>query len=388
MIDKINKVNETNFKNVVEEITDKVTTMTNNSLEQSIVDILTRKFQTIQSGRLKGIKIDNETYKRLKSIASEIIGVTISKNGRISYKKVKDITAKQVQDINQKLLEKIEKLSTETVNGKTVDKTLSPEERAKVSDLQLAMSFNESLLLDQNDPIKTNALEQVEFSLNQLEEFGRTSLQVQLLKDATGYMNRTLRVLEDMGIKLDPLAELEREGVKNITQDDIIKKFIEMKKEISVDAGRGSETTPKGFKRLKAVVGGILKQIDLKVIGSAEDLTGLMDRISLSTGEIFEGATQEIVTDQVRKATRVYKARMMANTGIIEAKLTDLFGKKWAKMNMKNSNQTEEIVINKQKDDIIQKEIDRVTKDKSISEGERSELLSELHEAQNKILCC
>ena len=42
-------------------------------------------------------------------------------------------------------------------------------------------------------------------------------------------MNRTLRVLEDMGIKLDPLAELEREGVKNITQDDIIKKFIEMK---------------------------------------------------------------------------------------------------------------------------------------------------------------
>ena len=60
---------------------------------------------------------------------------------------------------------------------------------------------------------------------------------------------------------------------------------------------------------------------------------------------------------------------MMANAIIIEAKLTDLFGKKWAKMNMKNSNQTEEIVINKQKDDIIQKEIDRVTKDKSISEG-------------------
>ena len=66
LIDKINRVTESNFKNVVEEITDKVTTMTNNSLEQSIVDILTRKFQTIQSGRLKGIKIDNETYKRLK----------------------------------------------------------------------------------------------------------------------------------------------------------------------------------------------------------------------------------------------------------------------------------------------------------------------------------
>ena len=73
MIDKINKVNETNFKNVVEEITDKVTTMTNNSLEQSIVDILTRKFQTIQSGRLKGIKIDNETYKKIKN-ASENYG--------------------------------------------------------------------------------------------------------------------------------------------------------------------------------------------------------------------------------------------------------------------------------------------------------------------------
>ena len=384
MIDKINKVNKDNFKIVVEEITDKVTTMTNNSLEQSIVDILTRKFQTIQSGRLKGIKIDNETYKRLKSIASDIIGITIDKKGKISYKKVKEITAEEVQKKNQKLLEKIENLSTETINGEKVNKTLTPEERAKVSDLQLAMSFNESLLLEQNDPIKTNALEQIEFSLNQLEEFGRTALQIQLLKDATGYMNRTLRVLEDMGVKIDPLAELEREGKENITQDDIIKKFIEMKKDIVVDAGRGSETTPKGFKRLKAVVGGILKQIDLKVIGSAEDLTGLMDRISLSTGEIFEGATQEIVSDQVRKATRMYKARMMANTGIIESKMTQLFGKKWTRMNMKNSQQTEEIVINKEKDIIIQKEIDRVTKDKKLSEGERSDLLSALHEAQNK----
>ena len=83
-----------------------------------------------------------------------------------------------------------------------------------------------------------------------------TNNKIQLLKDATGYMNRTLRVLEDMGVKIDPLAELEREGKENITQDDIIKKFIEMKKDIVVDAGRGSETTPKGFKRLKAVVGG------------------------------------------------------------------------------------------------------------------------------------
>ena len=384
MVDKINKVNKTNFKNVVQEITDKVTTMTNNSLEESVVDILTRKFQIIQSGRLKGIKIDNETFKRIKRIASDIIGITIDKKDKISYKKVKEITAKEVQKINQKLLEKIESLSTETIDGKKVDKTLTPEERAKVSDIQLAMSFNESLLLEQNDPIKTNALEQIEFSLNQLEEFGRTSLQIQLLKDATGYMNRTLRVLEDMGIKLDPVAELEREGKENITQDDIIKKFIEMKKEMVVDAGRGVETTPKGFKRLKAVVGGLLKQIDLKVIGSAEDLTGLMDRISLSTGEIFEGATQEIVSDEVRKATRMYKARMMANTGIINAKMTKLFGKKWERVTMKNSQQNEELVINKQKNDVIQKEIDRVTKDKKMSEGEKTDLLKELHKAQNK----
>ena len=384
MVDKINKVNKTNFKNVVQEITDKVTTMTNNSLEESVVDILTRKFQIIQSGRLKGIKIDNETFKRIKRIASDIIGITIDKKGKISYKKVKEITAKEVQKINQKLLEKIESLSTETIDGKKVDKTLTTEERAKVSDIQLAMSFNESLLLEQNDPIKTNALEEIEFSLNQLEEFGRTSLQIQLLKDATGYMNRTLRVLEDMGIKLDPVAELEREGKENITQDDIIKKFIEMKKEIVVDAGRGVETTPKGFKRLKAVVGGLLKQIDLKVIGSAEDLTGLMDRISLSTGEIFEGATQEIVSDEVRKATRMYKARMMANTGIIEAKMIKLFGKKWERNTMKNSQQNEELVINKQKNDVIQKEIDRVTKDKKMSEGEKTDLLKELHKAENK----
>ena len=384
MVDKINKVNKTNFKNVVKEVTDKVTTMTNNSLEESVVDLLTRKFQIIQSGRLKGIKIDNETFKRIKRIASDIIGITIDKKNKISYKKKKDITAKEVETINQKLLEKIEALSQEKIDGKIIDKTLSAEDRAKVADYQLAISFNATLLLEQNDPIKTNALEQIEFSLNQLEETGRATLQIKLLKDATGYMDRALRVLEDMGVKIDPVAELEREGKENITQDDIIKKFIEMKKEMVIDAGRGVETTPKGFKRLKSVVGGLLKQIDLKVIGSAEDLTGLMDRISLSTGEIFEGATQEIVSDEVRKATRMYKARMMANTGIINAKMTKLFGKKWDRVNMKNSQQNEELVINKQKNDVIQKEIDRVTKDKKMSEGEKTDLLKELHKAQNK----
>lgn len=389
MVDKINRVNKNNYKNILEEITDKVTTMTNQSLEKSIIDILTRKFTTIQSGRLKGVKIDNETFKRLKSIASNILGGKIDlKKGTISIQIPKKLTAKQINDHNQKILNKIEALSTEMVEiggvKVKVDKTLSEQEQALVADLSLAMNFNNSLTLKQNDPIKTNALENIEFSLNQLEEMGRTSMQLQLQKDASGYMDRALKVLADMGVKLDPLGELEREGKENITQQDVIKKFLELKKDLAIDLSRGKQEKLATTQKLKLAIKTIFKKMETYIIGSAEDMTGLMDRISLSTGEIFGGATQVLVSDQIRKATRMYKARMMANTGIIEAKLTQLLGKKWSRKTMKNSNETESVVINQEKNDIIQKEIDRVGKDTKITSGERTDLLAQLHKAQNK----
>jgi hypothetical protein len=388
MVDKINRVNKNNYKNILEEITDKVTTMTNQSLEKSIIDILTRKFLTIQSGRLKGVKIDRKTYKRLKSIASNILGGKIDpKKGTISIQIPKNLTAEQINDHNQTILDKIEALSTEMVAiggvKVKVDKTLSEQEQALVTDLDLAMNFNNSLALEQNDPIKTNALESIEFSLNQLEEMGRTSMQLQLQKDAAGYMDRALKVLADMGVKLDPLGELQREGKENITQQDVIKKFLELKKDLAIDLTRGKQEKLAVTKRFKLAVKTVVKKIETSLIGSSEDLTGLMDRISLSTGEIFGGATQSIVSDQVRKATRMYKARMMANTGIVEAKLTEFLGKKWSRKTMKNSNETESVVINQEKNDIIQKEIDRIGKDTKMTSGERTDLLAQLHKAQN-----
>ena len=388
MIDKINRVNKNTYKNIIAEITDKVTTMTNQSLEESILDILTRKFAIIQSGRLKGIKIDNETYKRLKSIASHILGGKVDKKGIITIQLPTKLTAEQIEDHNQTILNKIDALSTEMVEiggvKVKIDKTLSEQEQALIADLSLAMNFNNSLVLDQNDPIKTNALEQIEFSLNQLEEMGRTSMQLQLQKDAWGYMDRALKVLADMGVKLDPLGELEREGKENITQQDIIKKFLELKKDLAIDLSRGKQEKLAVTKRFKLAVKTVVNKIETSIIGTAEDLTGLMDRISLSTGEIFGGATQVLVTDQIRKATRMYKSRMMANTGIVEAKLTQVLGKKWSRKTMKNSNETEPIVINQEKNDIIQKEIARVEKDTKITSGEKTDLLAQLHKAQNE----
>ena len=73
LIDKVNRINKTNFESVNDEVFKVVTSKTNKSLQESIFNILNRKFTTIQSGRLKGVSIDNETRKKIERINSMMV---------------------------------------------------------------------------------------------------------------------------------------------------------------------------------------------------------------------------------------------------------------------------------------------------------------------------
>jgi hypothetical protein len=125
----------------------------------------------------------------------------------------------------------------------------------------------------------------------------------------------------------------------------------------------------------------MLNSFDRNVFASAEDLTGLIDRIVTQPGELFEGDTQTIVQKAVREATRMYKARMMGQKDIFENKMTELFGKKWLKNNAKNSQQTETIIVSQAKNDQLIKEKEKVMADKSLTSGEQTAKVKELDDA-------
>ena len=393
LIDKINAVDETNYDAVVAEITDIATELANKNLNKSILDILNETFTEIQSGRLKGVKVSQEVKDRIYKIAQNTIGYVPGKKGsqgKIPNKdtaKNWDITNEDMVAHSLMLRQKIRSLETETViiNGEKVlvNKNFTTKEAREISDLAVALQYSEALVnFANNDPLQTNALEQVLFNLQQLQEFGISGLQLQLLRNATAYMNNAIKLLQDMGVIIDPLKELEAEGKENITQDDVLKKFKKLKEKIRIDAERGRVKKVGVRKRLSLQVSQIAKYVNTK-LGTAEDLTGLMDRISLSTGDLFGGITQEIVTKEVRKASRMFKGRMLKHELEFGIKMTELFGKRWLKKNRQNNNQTDQIIISEAKQIVLENERDRILKDKKMSSGEQQVLIQAIDKEIN-----
>ncbi|HAI18183.1 MAG TPA: hypothetical protein DCM10_09270, partial [Xanthomarina gelatinilytica] len=135
-------------------------------------------------------------------------------------------------------------------------------------------------------------------------------------------------------------------------------------------AGRGLVKPITVRKRLALGVKTNIKAV-LTYLGSAEDLAGLMDRISLSTGELFGGFSQDLVSNEVRKASRIYKGRMLNHELAFSMKMTELFGKKWTKANRENSQLNESIVISEAKQTVIDNEISRINADTEMSSGEK-----------------
>jgi hypothetical protein len=388
LIDKINAVTEENFEAVVKEVTDVATTITNKQLNNNILDILNRSYETVQSGRLKGTSITKAIKDRINSIQENIIGYVPGKKGRKGTIQLpKEISQTEIDEVNAKLLAKIEALEKETISiggvKTVVNRTLTPEQAQEVADLGMAVAYNNTLSMEQNDGLKTNAYEQILFGLSQLQSMGITGLQLELLRDSTKYMNNTLKMLREMGVSLDPEQELKDEGKTNITQGDILAKFRELKNKIKIDASRG-KIKPIGVrKRLALGIKENIKAVERYVFGTAEDLAGLMDRISLSTGELFGGFSQEMVSNEIRKASRIYKGRMLRHELGFSMKMTELYGKSWTKFNRANSNETESIIVSQAKQDILEQEEARVKADKTMESGEKEVLLNAIYKEIN-----
>jgi hypothetical protein len=376
LIDKVNRINKENFDSVKDEVFKVVTSKTNKSLQESIFNILNRKFTTIQSGRLKGVSIDNETRKKIERINSMIVNPKS--------------TADEIMEANEQLLKEYNSIAKEEVSVNKETRTqakssLDEDALSRLAEITIAMQINNSFLAEMNDPNKTTLLSEVLNSLNQMQETGRANLEYVLLNDAITYRENERKVFKEMtGIDLDAKQSLIDQGVpeNEITEGMINVEFNKLKQDVSVDAKRkGGLKPPTVRKRFQNLINKMLNSIDRNVFASAEDLTGLIDRIVTQPGELFEGDTQTIVQKAVREATRMYKARMMGQKDIFENKMTELFGKRWLKNNAKNSQQTETIIVSQAKNDQLIKEKEKVMADKSLTSGEQTAKVKELDDA-------
>ena len=385
LIDKVNRVNATNFDSVKDEVFKIVTKKTNESLETSLFDILNKKYTVIQSGRLKGVKIDNKTRKKLDRIRKLVIGEQ-SINP--------DATGNEILDANTELLKMYEAITKKEVEGKKdgdvikVNKTeFSENDLETMAEITLAMQINTSFSQEMNDPNKTTQLSSVISSLNQIETTGKANLEYQLLQDAIKYRENERAVYKDMtGIDIDAKQSLIDQGIpeNEITEYMITKEFQAIKKDVALDAKeRGGLKAKNVIARFRGSIKSLAASMEQGLFGTAEDMTGLITRISTQPGEIFEGATQEITQKEIRKASRMFKGRILNQQLIFSEKMTELFGKKWTAVNRKNSTETETIVRSVVKDEILKDQINELTKNKT--KKNKSEVAAKIKELNEKI---
>ena len=374
LIDKVNRVNATNFKSVKDEVFKIVTTKTNERLESVLFKMLDKEYTTIQSGRFKGVKIDNETRKKLNRINKLVVNP--------------DSTGDQIMTANEDLLDLYNKVSTEEKVDEKGEKTrvkkstFSKDDLQTMAEITIAMQINTSFTQEMNDSNKTTQLSSVISSLKQIEQFGKANFEYELLQDAIQYRENERAVYKDMtGIDIDAKQSLIDQGIpeNEITEFMINEEFQKIKKDVSLDAKESGGLKVEGvIKRFKGSLNSLATKIEQGLFGSAEDMTGLIDRISTQPGEIFEGATQELTQKKIRSSSRVYKSRMIGQQLSLSNKMTELFGNKWININRKNSQMTESIVRSKVKDDLLQEQLKEAQENKTLKKGERTDLINSI----------
>jgi hypothetical protein len=279
-----------------EQVEKRVTEMNNENLIQKISKMLDLKqyAKKDRNGKIiKGRRIDPETLKRLEGIVANLIDPSMDVDEMVKAVEERvDSLQKQIDELNSK-------------------EELSVEDMTKIVDLNIAMQYNQSMLLENDNIYKTAALDNVHNSLGEIVTFGRAVLQDRINKRHKSYVEQLERAYYDItGNKID----MSQEGAKE--------KLAEM--------SRGMRNKAKKD-RVDRRVRGIFQKIKSSLNGGIQDLSGYMNIISTLPGEMFEGEMQDIVTDRVDASTRMYKGRMLQIKEVLETKLREIYGRGWEK---------------------------------------------------------
>ena len=228
------------------------------------------------------------------------------------------------------------------------------------ADLQIALNYNDSLLLD-DDVYKVEQLDLVKSNLKELIDFGRSELQAELAEASAKYTALAEMAYEEItGTQVKLGSKEERAKVDLANEKMLAKKRNQFNNNL---------------KRLYNKISTGIKSF----INRQEALDGIMGLLQKLPAELFGGRLQEAVTFRADASTRKYKQGMMEMDDMLAAELERLYGKKWKAQVRKNNNigkfgKHEPTII------IDKKAVDKATKDYNngdITQSEYRDILKE-----------
>jgi hypothetical protein len=298
LVNKVNDVNAGNIENLMKEVIDFVNKTNVKSLQAQIKSILNKKYSKVESGRKKPVKISDDIRKRIDFINSIILN--------------DKATPAQIGDALVNLQNRFNELAAE------VNQT--EETRSEMVDLELAMMYINTLQLEDTNETKVEQLDQIVQTLKEMIEDGRSQLKEQIREQHLYYLQQF-----ELGYEAITGNKIDMNDPDAFDELNKMKKIFENEK-----AKRDTQNVIKRFLR------SLKEGIDKRAFASAEDLFSLMDRLDKLPGEMYGGNLQEMFTERVDEASRLFKGRMMLVEQLIQEHLKEIYGKKWKKQSRQN----------------------------------------------------
>ena len=290
-ITSLRSTEESNIQKLTDEVVKDVTKMQVEFLENTIDSILNGKYETVQSGRKKGRKIDSATRQRFEDIKKNIVGENVPAEDVVKDNATLNAEYKALED--------------------KIDRTIQDEER--MLDLAAAMAINNSKLMDNTDVNKVESLQQAEDILSGILGEGKQAFKARLQADHERYKRLVGTVYKDItGLEIDP----KKPNMISQMKENQAKIDSRRRTKMENIAAKAMENTNDAIKNY---------------IRNNYDVTQLMKVIMEAPGAAIEGNTEAIVVDGLNEATRTFKEVRLNDRDQIRGKLQEIFGKKWRK---------------------------------------------------------
>ena len=215
----------------------------------------------------------------------------------------------------------------------------------KMASFQIMIELNNSLLMLDNNVHKLTSLSSAVEQLMDVIMGGKKRLNDSIKAQHKEYRRQFSTSWFDItGVKL-PIQQLEQ-AEKNYEESPTEKNKTKLKEtqelyDKTIKDSEGEINNKNDAKavegRVKRLMKGILNGVRL-VFESSEALDGLMAKISSLPGRMFEGKMQELVTEKIDAASRLFKGRKLEIESIMRDKMKEIFGKKWKVVMAKNRN--------------------------------------------------
>ena len=299
LVREIARADKNNIQEVMTKVDNLVVKKNVEILNSNIDNILNDKYTRIENGIKKGVKIDNETRRKIDKVKKYL--------GKYKKLSVDEIIAKKTKLLND-------------FNALSVKDKLSTAEISDMVALDIAINLLEANILEDTNASKAEILGDANMDLTELIDSGKTQLAAELQAAHEKYKKEMAEAYSEItGEEID---------VNDPKFEDKIKRILSKLKTDKKNKERQEGRLTKYMKRIG-------ESINL-FINKSEALDGLMDLISKLPGEMFGGKLQKLVVDKIDAASRVFKKRRMEMEQLMQNKLQELYGKNWAKKSREN----------------------------------------------------